>query len=84
MPIMWTCGLIASLASGVPTYGDGGVQAGDYGNFAASEGGKVNEEFTRVISALIPRLLARLPELKRVWASNFNHSLRCTLWTMLP
>ena len=41
------------------------------------------KDFTRVISALIPRHLARTREPERVWTSNFTHSLTFTLWTML-
>ena len=45
---------------------------------------KESDIFTRAISALIPRLLATSREPERIWTSNFTHSLRCTLWTMIP
>ena len=42
------------------------------------KGDKESEEFTCIVSALIPRLLAKTREPERVWTSNFMHSLRCT------
>ena len=49
-----------------------------------SQGGKESDIFTRAISALILRLLATSSESERIWTSNFTHSLRCALWTMVP
>ena len=48
------------------------------------QGGKESEIFTRAFSALIPRLLSTSREPEWIWTSNFTHSLRCTMWTMLP
>ena len=46
------------------------------------QGDEESEAFTRTISALILRLLATSREPERVWASNFTHSLRCSMRTM--
>ena len=48
------------------------------------QGDKASDIFTRAISALIPRLLANTSEPERVWTSNFTHSLRCRMWSMVP